>query len=80
MGTRVVVHTDDSALKHLLQNKDTKQRLIRWVLLLEEFNLEIKDKKSFENVVADLLSRLVHKENEANSWPIQESFSNDQLF
>ena len=39
------VFTDHSALKFLLSKKDAKQRLIRWVLLLQEFNLEFKDKK-----------------------------------
>ena len=49
---------NDGALKYLLTKKDAKARLIRWVLLLQEFDLKFKYKKSTENVMADHLSRL----------------------
>ena len=45
LGSHVVIHTDHAAIKYLMAKKEAKPRLIRWVLLLQEFDLEIKDKK-----------------------------------
>ena len=45
LGTKVIVHTDHSALKYLRARKDAKPRLIRWVLLLQEFDFVVKDKR-----------------------------------
>jgi hypothetical protein len=58
MNSKVIVYTDHVAIKYLLAKKDAKPRLIRWILLLQEFDIEIRDKKSVENVVADHLSRM----------------------
>jgi hypothetical protein len=79
MGTSIVVFTDHTALRYLLSKKDAKTRLIRWILLLQEFNLQIKDKKGVENVVADHLSRLTFEEVK-EEIPIRDSFPDEQLF
>ena len=53
-----IIFTDHSALRYLMTKKDAKARLICWILLLQEFDLEIQDKKHIENVVEDHLSRI----------------------
>ncbi|GJY95152.1 reverse transcriptase domain-containing protein [Tanacetum coccineum] len=55
--SKTLVYIDHSALKYLFSKQDAKPRLIRWVLLLQGFNIEIKDKKGVENLAADHLSR-----------------------
>nr|GFA00303.1 reverse transcriptase domain-containing protein [Tanacetum cinerariifolium] len=51
-----IVHTDHSALKYLFAKKDAKARLLRWVLLLQEFDFKVLDTKGVENLAADHLS------------------------
>ena len=58
VGTKVIVYTNHAVIKYLISNKDAKPRLIRWILLLQEFDLEINNRKGIENQVADHLSRL----------------------
>ena len=79
VGAKVVVYTDHAAIKYLL-SKEAKPRLIRWILLLQEFDLDIKDKKGSENLVADHLSRLRHQPHEKKDPPIDDSFREEHLF
>ncbi|XP_070008311.1 uncharacterized protein [Nicotiana sylvestris] len=58
MGVKVIVHTDHAALRYLMTKKDSKARLMRWVLLFQELDLEIIHRKGSENQVADHLYRL----------------------
>ncbi|GJY85999.1 reverse transcriptase domain-containing protein [Tanacetum coccineum] len=56
--SKTVVFTDHAAIKYQFSKQDAKPRLIRWILLLQEFDIKIKNKKGVENVAADHLSRL----------------------
>jgi hypothetical protein len=68
----------DHTLRYLFSKKDAKSLLIQWILLLQEFNIEIWDKKGSENVVADHLSRLIMDITE-DATPISETFLDEQL-
>ena len=68
------VHTDHATIKYLMTNKDAKPRLIKWVLLLQEFDIEISDKKGSDNVIANHLSR-IEKPTEDEKWTKIEKFS-----
>ena len=74
----MIVYTDHAALKYLLTKKDAKPRLIRWILLLQEFDLEIKDKKGVENFVVDHLSRM--RFENSKEMPINDLLRDDMLF
>nr|GEV80398.1 reverse transcriptase domain-containing protein [Tanacetum cinerariifolium] len=75
-----IVHTDHSALKYLFAKKDAKARLLRWVLLLQEFDFKVLDTKGAENLTADHLSRLENPyENVLDPKEINETFPLETL-
>ncbi|CAN6700807.1 unnamed protein product [Malus baccata var. baccata] len=79
VGSKVIVFSDHAALRYLMTKKDAKPRLIRWILLLQEFDLEVRDKKGSDNVVADHLSRLNENHGVGQPLPLNESFPDEQL-
>nr|GEV51650.1 hypothetical protein [Tanacetum cinerariifolium] len=78
--SKSIMYTDHSALKYLLSKQDAKPRLLLWVLLLQEFDITIRDKKGCENLAADHLSRLenTHKDVLENK-DINENFPLETL-
>ena len=79
IGSPITVFIDHAALKYLIFEKDAKARLIRWILLLQEFDLTIKDKKGVENVVVDHLSRLEFTDS-SDGLTIKDDFPDEHLF
>ena len=75
--SKLTIHTDRAVIKYLMEKKDAKPRLIRWVLLLQEFDLHIVDRKGAENPVADNLSRMENVPDDP--LPINDDFPDEQL-
>ncbi|RDX73053.1 Retrovirus-related Pol polyprotein from transposon 17.6, partial [Mucuna pruriens] len=74
--SKIVMFSNHVTLRYLLKKLDAKPRLIRWMLLLQEFNIEIKDKKGVENSIVAYLSRI---ERESEPMPIRDEFPDEQL-
>nr|GEU88584.1 reverse transcriptase domain-containing protein [Tanacetum cinerariifolium] len=78
--SKTIVYTDHSALKYLLAKQDAKPRLLWWILLLQEFDVIIRDKKGAENLAADYLSRLDNPhQDELEKKEITETFPLETL-
>ena len=80
LGSHVIIHTDHAAIKYLMAKKEAKSRLIKWVLLLQEFDLEIKDRKGCDNVIADQLSRIEKTTAKKEGTKLAIFFPNEKLF
>jgi hypothetical protein len=78
VNSKVIVYTDHAAIKCLLAKKDAKPRLIHWILLLQEFDVEIRDKKGVENVVVDHLSRMNRGQDDKEL--IEDKMRDDHLY
>nr|GEY11319.1 reverse transcriptase domain-containing protein [Tanacetum cinerariifolium] len=77
---KIIVYTDHSALKYLFVKKDSKARLNRWVLLLQEFTFKVIDTKGAENLAVDHLSQLENPhQNVLNPKEVNESFPLETL-
>ncbi|GJZ48265.1 reverse transcriptase domain-containing protein [Tanacetum coccineum] len=76
--SKTIVHTDHSALRHSFKKQDAKPRLIRWILLLQEFDIEIKDRKGTENVAVGHLSQLKNDETSDDS-EVDDNFPGETL-
>nr|GEV90686.1 reverse transcriptase domain-containing protein [Tanacetum cinerariifolium] len=78
--SKTIVYTDHWALKYLLAKQDAKPRLFRWILLLQEFDITIRDKKGAKNLVADHLSRIENPHrDELEKKEITETFPLETL-
>ena len=78
LGSHVIIHTDHAVIRYLMEKKEAKTRLIRWVLLLHKFDLEIKDKKCSDNMIENHLSRLEMNDGKAKGKEILQNFSDEQ--
>jgi hypothetical protein len=78
VNSKVIMYTDHTTIKYFLSKKDAKPRLIRWILLLQEFDMEIRDKKGSDNVVADHLSRMQHGDDGMEL--IEDRMRDDHLY
>ncbi|GJR06306.1 reverse transcriptase domain-containing protein [Tanacetum coccineum] len=58
--SNTIVYTDHSALKYLLAKQDAKPRFLRWILLLKEFDVIIRDKKRVENLATPWFSDIAN--------------------
>lgn len=78
-GTKVIVYTDSAAIRYLFGKKDAKTSLCRWIMLLQQFDLHIRDEKRTENHIVDPLFRQEDSTHVNNEGSIYEEFPDEQL-
>jgi hypothetical protein len=76
-GYQEFVHTDHSTIKLLMKKPVTNPRVTIWLLLLQEFNINMIDRPGKDNLVADFLSRMIHLGDNA---PVEDNFPDENLF
>jgi hypothetical protein len=79
LGSKVIVYTDHATLKYLFAKQESKPRLLGWILLLQEFDLEIRDKKGSENTIADHLSQMTPIQETEETLPIRDEFTDERI-
>ncbi|XP_070009737.1 uncharacterized protein [Nicotiana sylvestris] len=79
MDAKVIIRMDNVALHYIISKKDSKARLMIWVLLLLEFDIDIQDQKGSENQVADHLSHLEKEKRLHDGLEINDSFPDEQI-
>ncbi|KAH9329223.1 hypothetical protein KI387_001331, partial [Taxus chinensis] len=73
----IFIHNDHATIKYLINKLVVSNRIIRWLLLLQEFDVTIVDKLGKDNVVVDFLSRM---ENNNEEQVVDDSFPDEHLF
>jgi hypothetical protein len=76
-GYPVILYTDHSAIRYLANKPITNGWVTRWLLLLQEFDITIKDRPGRENLVADFLSRIPKTDD---SLTVEDQFPDEHLF
>ena len=71
------MYTDHSAIKYLANKPITNGRVTLWLLLLQEFDITIKDRPERENLVADFLSRIPKTDD---SLTVEDRFPDEHMF